>query len=88
MTVPGFSRPEFSRMVDIRQADGTRVELVASAEECAALMVTAIEQRQRLLITSARGKQARWLKLLSPGSVDKLPPAWQRSARSLRPGLR
>ena len=37
MTVPGFSRPEFSRMVDIRQADGTRVELVASAEECAAL---------------------------------------------------
>jgi hypothetical protein len=46
-----------------------------TAEECAALMVTAIEQRQRLLITSARGKQARWLKLLSPGSVDKLAAA-------------
>jgi short-subunit dehydrogenase len=48
---------------------------IMTAEECAALMVTAIEQRQRLLITSARGKQARWLKLLSPGSVDKLAAA-------------
>jgi len=37
--------------------------------------VTAVEQRQRLLITSARGKQARWLKLLSPRSVDKLAAA-------------
>jgi short-subunit dehydrogenase len=48
---------------------------IMTAEECAALMVTAIEQRQRLLITSARGKQARWLKLLSPESVDKLAAA-------------
>jgi len=48
---------------------------IMTAEECADLMVTAIEQRQRLLVTSARGKQARWLKLLSPGSVDKLAAA-------------
>ena len=54
---------------------------IMTAEECAALMVTAIERRQRLLITSARGKQARWLKLLSPGSVDKLAAAAIRKKR-------
>ena len=52
---------------------------IMTAEECADLMVTAVEQRQRLLITSARGKQARWLKLLSPRSVDKLAAAAIRS---------
>ena len=54
---------------------------IMTAEECAALMVTAIERRQRLLITSARGKQARWLKLLSPESVDKLAAAAIRKKR-------
>ena len=44
---------------------------IMTAEECAALMVRAIERRERLLITSGRGKQARWLKLLSPATVDR-----------------
>jgi hypothetical protein len=33
--------------------------------------VRSIERRERLLITSGRGKQARWLKLLSPATVDR-----------------
>ncbi len=37
MTAPEFSRPEFSRTVDIREADGLRAELKASTAECAAL---------------------------------------------------
>jgi short-subunit dehydrogenase len=48
---------------------------IMTAEECAVLMMGAIEERQRLLITSARGKQARWMKLLSPGSVDRMAAA-------------
>ena len=44
---------------------------IMTAEECAALMVRSIERRERLLITSSRGKQARWLKLLSPATVDR-----------------
>ena len=44
---------------------------IMTAEECAALMVRAIERRERLLITSGRGKQARWLTVLSPATVDR-----------------
>ena len=32
-----MSAPEFSRPIDVRQADGRTVELAASADECAAL---------------------------------------------------
>lgn len=40
MTAPEFSRPpEFSRKVDIREADGKRLTLSADAAECAALAV-------------------------------------------------
>jgi short-subunit dehydrogenase len=45
---------------------------IMTAEECAALMVRAVENRERLLVTSGRGRQARWLKLLSPATVDRL----------------
>lgn len=54
---------------------------IMTAEECAALMIRAIERRERLLITSRRGKQARWLKLLSPGTVDRLAAAAIREKR-------
>lgn len=48
---------------------------IMTAEECAALMVHAVEKRERMLITSARGKQARLLKLLSPATVDRMAAA-------------
>jgi len=48
---------------------------IMTAEECAALMVRAVEQRERMLITSGRGKQARLLKLLSPATVDRMAAA-------------
>lgn len=44
----------------------------ASAQKCAAMMVRAMERRQRLLITSSRARLARWLKLIVPGLVDKV----------------
>lgn len=45
---------------------------IMTAEECAALMVPAIEGRDRLLITSSRGKAGRFLKLFWPGLMDRV----------------
>ncbi len=45
---------------------------IMSAEDCAALIAGAMGKRQRLLITSARGKMGRWLKLIAPGLIDRI----------------
>jgi hypothetical protein len=49
-----------------------------TAEECAALMIAAMERRQRLVLTSSQGHLARWLSLLSPATVDRM------AARAIR----
>jgi len=51
---------------------------IMSAEECARLVIDAIERRDRLLVTSSRGRLARWLKLVAPGRIDAL------AARAIR----
>jgi short-subunit dehydrogenase len=43
---------------------------IMTAEECAALIVGAMEKRQRLLITSWRGRLGRFVRLLAPGLID------------------
>jgi short-subunit dehydrogenase len=45
---------------------------VMTAEACAKLIAKAMKKRQRLVITSARGRFGRWLKLLAPGLVDRI----------------
>ena len=64
-----------------RALDGTGRELgdtpmqeskIMTADECAALMVKAMEKRERMLITSVRGKLGRALKLLAPSVIDKM----------------
>ena len=45
---------------------------VMSAQECAALIVDAMETRKRLVIGSARGKLGRWLKLVAPKAMDNI----------------
>lgn len=45
---------------------------IMKAEDCAAMIVKAIENRDRLLITSLRGKLGRWMKMIAPGVIDKL----------------
>jgi len=47
-----------------------KAEKIMSAERCAELIVRAIERRQRLLITSWRGRLGRFAKLVAPGLVD------------------
>jgi short-subunit dehydrogenase len=45
---------------------------IMTAERCAELIVDAMEKRQRLLITSLRGKLGRWVRLIAPGLIDRL----------------
>jgi short-subunit dehydrogenase len=51
---------------------------IMTAEACARLIVAAMRRRQRLLITSARGRLGRWARLLAPALVDRL------AARAIR----
>ena len=41
-----------------------------SAEACAEIIVSAMEKRKRLVITSVRGKLGRWVKLCVPPLID------------------
>jgi short-subunit dehydrogenase len=45
---------------------------VMTAEQCARLVLAAMEQRRRLLITSLRGRLGRWARLVAPGLVDRI----------------
>jgi short-subunit dehydrogenase len=45
---------------------------VMGVEECARIIVNAIETRKRRVVMTARGKIALWLKLLAPSFVDRL----------------
>ena len=45
---------------------------IMTAEKCAALVVKAMENRDRLLLTSRRAKVGRWIKLVSPRLIDRI----------------
>jgi short-subunit dehydrogenase len=45
---------------------------IMTAEECARLMVAAMERRQRVLITSFRGRAGRFVRLFAPGFIDRI----------------
>jgi NAD(P)-dependent dehydrogenase (short-subunit alcohol dehydrogenase family) len=45
---------------------------IMTSEECAHLALRAMRARQRLLITSRRGRLGRWARLVAPGLVDAL----------------
>jgi short-subunit dehydrogenase len=43
-----------------------------SVEECARLIITGMQRREREVVMSSKGKLGRWLKLLSPGTVENM----------------
>ncbi len=45
---------------------------VMSAQQCAALIVDAMENRRRLTIGSFRGKVGRWVRLVYPKAIDNM----------------
>ncbi len=55
-----------------------RESRIMSAEECVRLIVRAMRRRDRLLITSARGRLGRWARLIAPALVDRI------AARAIR----
>jgi hypothetical protein len=58
-----------------------REDEVMTAEECARLMVRAMERRQRMLVMSLKGRLGRWVKLVAPGLVDRMAAAAVRKGR-------
>ncbi len=45
---------------------------IQSAESCAQMVIGAMRKRKRLMITSARGRVGRWVRLLAPRLIDRL----------------
>ena len=45
---------------------------ILSAESCAAMIIKAMKTRQRLVITSLRGKLGRWVRLFAPRLIDRI----------------
>lgn len=77
MIAPDFVLSEMHRRAV--GSDGTPLDAspmqedkIMTAEDCAAMIVKAIENRDRLLITSLRGKLGRWMKMIAPGAIDNL----------------
>jgi short-subunit dehydrogenase len=54
---------------------------IMTAGTCAALMIGAIERRERMLLTSGRGRLARWMKLIAPERIDRMAAAAIREKR-------
>ena len=55
-----------------------RESRIMGAAECARLILGAMRRRDRLLITSARGRLGRWARLIAPAAVDRV------AARAIR----
>ena len=51
---------------------------IMTAEDCARRIVKAIDRRERLAVTSLRGRFGRWFKLIHPALVDRI------AARAIR----
>lgn len=77
IVAPDFVKSEIHKRA--LKGDGSSLEQtpmveskIMTSEECAELIVQAMIKRQRLVITSWRGKLGRWLKLFCPRLVDKM----------------
>jgi short-subunit dehydrogenase len=77
VVAPYFVRSEIRRRSP--GPDGRTVEAspvreaeIMGAEECARLMVRAMERRQRMLVMGFKGKLLRWVRLVAPGLVDRM----------------
>lgn len=47
-------------------------EHLMTAEECAAVTITAMEKRRRMVVMTAKGKLGRFMKLVAPSLVDRI----------------
>jgi len=63
------------------ESSPVREDEVMTAEECARLVVRAMERRQRMLVMTFKGKLGRWVKLVAPGLVDRMAAAAVRKGK-------
>jgi short-subunit dehydrogenase len=63
------------------EASPVKESEVMTAEECARLMVRAMERRQRMLVVGGKGKLLRWVRLVAPGLVDRMAAAAVRKGK-------
>jgi len=77
IVAPDFVKSEIHKRA--LKGDGTSLETtpmveskIMTAEECANLILKSIIKKQRLLITSTRGKLGRWMKLICPSLIDRI----------------
>ncbi len=77
MIYPGFVTSEireraFGADGKPLQKSPVRESEVMTAEECARIMIKAVERRKREEVMTLRGKLGQWLKLIAPGVVDRV----------------
>ena len=53
-------------------SSGLKEDDAMSVEECASLILTGMDKRQREVVMTAKGKLGRWLKLLAPARVEAM----------------
>jgi short-subunit dehydrogenase len=53
-------------------SSGLKEDGAMTVEECASLIINGMNQRQREVVMTSKGKLGRWLKLLAPGLVEKM----------------
>lgn len=77
MAAPDFVLSEIHRRA--LGADGKpigqspmREDKIMTAETCAQMILEGAARRDRLVISSTRGKAGRWMKLIAPGLVDRI----------------
>jgi short-subunit dehydrogenase len=77
VVAPGFVLSEIHRRA--LGSDGNAIGVspmqesqIMTSEECARMIVSAMETRERLLLTTRAGRMSRWLKLIAPAYMDKL----------------
>jgi short-subunit dehydrogenase len=53
-------------------SSGLKEEGAMTVQECASLIIAGMNQREREVVMTTKGKLGRWLKLLAPGLVEKM----------------
>ena len=53
-------------------SSGLKEDDAMSVEECAKLIITGMQAREREVVMSTKGKLGRWLKLVAPSMVEKM----------------
>jgi short-subunit dehydrogenase len=77
MVYPGFVATGIRENATAADGKAAKIDPVdksaaMSVDECAAIIVRALEQRKREEVMTAKGKLGQWLKLIAPSIIDAM----------------